>query len=58
MTEMTLTSVDGTNSLDASVIDHLVDEMETALDAGDPDRALELFLPATRGHSRPRGVGP
>jgi pimeloyl-ACP methyl ester carboxylesterase len=31
--------------LDASVVDGLVDEMETALDAGDPDRALELFLP-------------
>jgi pimeloyl-ACP methyl ester carboxylesterase len=31
--------------LDASVSDHLVDEMDTALDAGDPDWALELFLP-------------
>jgi pimeloyl-ACP methyl ester carboxylesterase len=31
--------------LDASFIDGLIDEMETALDAGHPDRALELFLP-------------
>jgi pimeloyl-ACP methyl ester carboxylesterase len=31
--------------LDASFIDDLIDEMETALDAGHPDRALELFLP-------------
>lgn len=31
--------------LDASFIDGLIHEMETALDAGHPDRALELFLP-------------
>ena len=31
--------------LGASFIDDLADEMETALDAGHPDRALELFLP-------------
>jgi pimeloyl-ACP methyl ester carboxylesterase len=31
--------------LDASFIDGLINEMETALDAGHCDRALELFLP-------------
>jgi pimeloyl-ACP methyl ester carboxylesterase len=31
--------------LDASFIDGLIDQMETAIDAGDPDRALELFWP-------------
>jgi pimeloyl-ACP methyl ester carboxylesterase len=31
--------------LDASSIDGLIEAMETALDAGDADRALELFLP-------------
>jgi pimeloyl-ACP methyl ester carboxylesterase len=31
--------------LDGSFVYGLIDEMETALDAGHPDRALELFLP-------------
>ena len=31
--------------LDTGVIEGLIDGMETALDAGDPDEALELFLP-------------
>jgi pimeloyl-ACP methyl ester carboxylesterase len=31
--------------LDASYVDGLIDQMETAIDAGDPDRALALFLP-------------
>jgi pimeloyl-ACP methyl ester carboxylesterase len=31
--------------LDTSFIEGLIDEMETVLDAGDPDRALELFFP-------------
>lgn len=31
--------------LDTSFIDGLIDDMETAIDAGHPDRALELFCP-------------
>jgi pimeloyl-ACP methyl ester carboxylesterase len=31
--------------LDASYIDGLMDQMETAIDSGDPDRALALFFP-------------
>ena len=43
--------------LDAGFIDGLIDEMETALDAGHPDRTLEA-VPAARRHRRRGGAGP